>query len=358
MKDCNLWKLTLVILTYNRHKYVLRNIRYWSNKSICVRVVDGSDKAINRRVLDTFPNNIIYKYDTSSYNQRLAGVIPDLDTEYVALMGDDEFFVPSVLSSCIEELEKDSSLVSCSGVSMGFFSRNGKVFGKAAYPKLIDYKDGMNDDPINRLKTHMGNYAPSSIYGVNRVRPWSISMDTISKGEFDFFANLELSFEMCMCFSGKTKVINELMWLRSFDLIPVRDINPELDSNTKIKEWWYGPEYLLNRREYIDVMSKGFKKLNNMTNLNFRMAVTEGLESFMGQIKEVKKKSIIEKVMDALSILPLPIKSALRLILGGRHVKFYARPLREQAALLESKGVNVDYKELDVFDKLICDFNK
>ena len=36
-------KLTIVIFTYNRHKYLKRTINYWSNYKVKLLILDGSD---------------------------------------------------------------------------------------------------------------------------------------------------------------------------------------------------------------------------------------------------------------------------------------------------------------------------
>ena len=43
MDDLALHKLTIVIISYNRHKYLKRTISYWQNYNAKVVVLDGSD---------------------------------------------------------------------------------------------------------------------------------------------------------------------------------------------------------------------------------------------------------------------------------------------------------------------------
>ena len=48
----NLEKLTIVILTYNRHKYLKRTIHYWSNYNVNLVILDGSEKKLEDQYIE------------------------------------------------------------------------------------------------------------------------------------------------------------------------------------------------------------------------------------------------------------------------------------------------------------------
>ena len=109
----SLAKLTLVVPTYNRHSYALRNMFYWSGRSVTVHVLDGSPTPISLPELSGLAQNIHYHHLPVSIFDRLRIATELISTDYCALMGDDEFFIPSALESCIAELDLYSDLVSC-----------------------------------------------------------------------------------------------------------------------------------------------------------------------------------------------------------------------------------------------------
>ena len=43
----NLSKITIVIPSYERQKYLIKKIKYWSNFEVDVHIVDGSDKPLD-----------------------------------------------------------------------------------------------------------------------------------------------------------------------------------------------------------------------------------------------------------------------------------------------------------------------
>src|SRR5574337_94950 len=93
-------KLTLVIPTYNRQRYVLRNMRYWSGSTVTVHVLDGSERPIPAEEMVGLAATINYHHLPISWLNRLGKVANLVQTEYAALLGDDEFFLPNALQAC------------------------------------------------------------------------------------------------------------------------------------------------------------------------------------------------------------------------------------------------------------------
>ena len=54
----NLKKLTIVIFTYNRHKYLKRTVKYWLNYNIKLLILDGSQVKLEDSCLKS--KNITY----------------------------------------------------------------------------------------------------------------------------------------------------------------------------------------------------------------------------------------------------------------------------------------------------------
>ena len=123
----NLKKLTIVIFTYNRHKYLKRTLKYWSSYDVKVLVLDGSSTKFEDPCLHA--KNIKYIYDTRSLYDRLLSSVNYINTEYMILACDDEFYLPSALSSCIKFLLKETSYYSCGGRAVGFRTKKKKLLG-------------------------------------------------------------------------------------------------------------------------------------------------------------------------------------------------------------------------------------
>jgi len=353
-------KLTIVIPTYNRPKFALRNMKYWSGKNVCVRVLDGSDQEIDEKLLISLDQNIIYKHDPRSVTMRLVGVLSELDTDYVVLMGDDEFYLPSVVLSCIDELDKDKSLVSCCGCSMAFFQSEGKIFAKEQYAKLIGYDEVLRDSALERIKHHMGNYVPSLIYGVTRKDVWIRAFRAIGEKEFECYAVQELQFEMCVSFAGKAKVLKELMWLRSKEAVPISKVNPVLESKESFWVWWGRVGDTATGKEFVEIMSRAVRDLNYIPSFNYSNAIIEGCEAYVDAVnKYILPESLQEKLYSKMAlVLPVFLKSFIKYILKRISFVKNAQSLgfMDQAIMLNDSGVKVNFEEMKEVEEIVLSF--
>ena len=89
-----------------------------------------------------------------------------------------------------------------------------QIIGWPAYTEMANYAV-LQDDPIARMIHHMNLYTCSTIYSVIRTPVWKQAVGISSKKQFSVFALGENQFELAICYQGKSKVIQNLMWLRS-----------------------------------------------------------------------------------------------------------------------------------------------
>ncbi len=92
-------KLTIIVPTYNRQEFALRYMHYWSETKVTIIIIDGSKKSLEPAVLKKLKKNIIYIHNPIGIYQRLLAAIKHINTEYVLLGCDDEFYIPSALNS-------------------------------------------------------------------------------------------------------------------------------------------------------------------------------------------------------------------------------------------------------------------
>ena len=102
-KSEELNKLSIVIPTFDRQKYALRSMKYWSDNGIPkVHVLDGSKEPIEQKYLEDLGENLFYYHWPMSMSQRLINIGEYLTTPFTTLMADDEFLLPSGLEMAIK----------------------------------------------------------------------------------------------------------------------------------------------------------------------------------------------------------------------------------------------------------------
>lgn len=247
-------KLTVIIPTYNRYKYLLRSMTYWSGMEITVHVLDGSKNPVENDILSNLASNIQYHHLPIPILDRLKIAVNLVNTEYSALIGDDEFLLPSGLLACINTIESEG-LVSCLGRSLFFYTEAGKVIaeplnhesGSPWHPGFRNYKI-VNNDPASRVKNHMNPYLSTGCYSVTKTDVWKKNLLALAKSQNTAPSSSEIAFELCSAYQGKSRVINSLMWLRGGEL-------PNQLAGTsyiEFNEWYVDPIYKKEVFEFIN----------------------------------------------------------------------------------------------------------
>jgi len=358
----NLSRLTLVVPTYERQDFALRCMNYWADKGPYLIVLDGSVKPIRPAKLDFFDSHIQYLHRPVGLYQRLLEALDLVETDFVALAGDDEFYMPSAVEACIKQLDKDDGLVACCGRALGFWPKNQRVFGSPHYPRLKGYAVNA-EGAEERVVQHMRDYVPSLVYAICRAQLWKTAWGYTLRKEFPFFASGELQFEMFVAYAGRSKVVPELMWLRSHgETEPVRKTDPSLDVKKQIPGWWADPDKEKEHEEFISIMSRGFSELLPVTSGDLRRAVFTGVEAYLefyGNHTNSRGGLTILKRL-ALKIIPSFAKPFLKSVLRGfwRHKFGQHAELLQAARVLEESGVRVDFRALEEIQKIIIQFHK
>ena len=348
--------LSIAIPTFNRQEYVLRNMRYWSDYDVTVHIFDGSKVPIDDHLISTLGSNINYHHMPCSLMERLNKSIKVIDTEYSIMIADDEFFIPSALESCIQEMNNNHEIVSCTGSAISFRVRDKEVIGNVIYHKLRGHSI-MHDAPSARSFYHMSNYVPSTIYSVMRSDIWKKSMRSLSFKNYEIFVRSvgELQFEITASYLGKSKVINELMWLRSFENEPTRVQESEV--TIPIKDFWYKESNKSMRDEIIDTIVQSIASEEDNVSL-IAQDVSQAFDAYLN-IKTTQKSFKYWAYRTAQSILP---KSTVSLI--ARLLKLMKiiennslLSIYKLASILDKDDIKVDVVALEEIEKIVLRFH-
>lgn len=257
-------KITIIIPTRNRSKYIRRQIDYIKNWGSQIYLLDGSDE--KNSYLENLSNtdpNIRYIHNTKGLFARFEYMKNQIKTKYAMLMADDEFIIKKSLEMCIKFLEKNTDYVSCSGVAVGFMkSFKNKVIYKEMYSRLIGYKIS-SESPRDRTIDHMSRYVPSSVYGVLNSRVMIKFFEELHYTNTSCTETYENWLQNTTAYMGKIMVLPVLYWLRSMETAPVQDRNWK--RSLKFYQWYNQKKFKKEKIEYI----KNFCQANNENSYSF-----------------------------------------------------------------------------------------
>ena len=352
--------LTIVIPTYNRHKYILRSIKYWSNRHVEVLIVDGGDSALNESHLNDLSSNISYHYLPTGLLHRLKIASNLIKTKYCILLGDDEFFIPSALNSAVKMLDKDDKLAACCGQSISFWPgriaswlpKNPILLSYVVYPERKGYSISQNNRQ-KRMVMHMKNYSPTSVYSVVRTSDWKKAISIMAKKEFCAYGIFELQFELAISYLGKIKVLDELFWLRSAENENIQGTDLSLQIENSFEKWWTDSKKNNEHQEFLQIISEGLTD-NGSTVVNIIGYIRTSLEHYV-KFSNARQLTYFIKLRN-IFFFSLPIK--LQIII--KNIFFYqgvGKDFEENTRKMIESGTKVNIGELLEIKKLILEFH-
>jgi glycosyltransferase domain-containing protein len=346
------FKLSIVILTYERQKYVLRNLSFWSDKDVSLYILDGSQTSIAQEKIHNPRGNITYLHLPLSIAKRMCIAANLVRSEYVTFLADDEFFLPSALDACIRELEMDSNLVACCGHRLPKLTTSDLVVHQTQVSPEGTGSGGIYDDsPIKRMYDHMESYAPSSIYAVCRSKVWKHAVGAASDVCRSNNVAIEIMFELIMSFCGKIKVINQLMWIRSAEENSlVSGIEVEFD------EWFSDPRATDDVSKFINGVTNSLASYSySYTKDELSRSVRGACLNYIAFCKrnknsdnsiKPKNKNNAYIIRKTKSFIRKKISKLPGFLLFFLPKKLHFRPFELVISELESSGIKINWIEL------------
>jgi glycosyltransferase domain-containing protein len=198
-------ELTLVIITYERRNYLLRQIGFWSNENVRLLVLDGSQQPLSSDELQAYRHYVDYNHLIASYSERVRIAATLVKTPFVCFLCDDEFYLPQSLYDSLNFLKIHSDYVSAIGRCVGF-RLVPDLQGRMAYVH-VKARDIRSNNPRDRIILHMLPYAPTTYYSVMRTECWRSAITVAFKHNYSCVYTTALLFVLTLSFDGKSIIL-------------------------------------------------------------------------------------------------------------------------------------------------------
>lgn len=368
-------KMTIVMPTYERPEFALRNMSFWSGSQLQLLVLDGSKLKISELQLGKFGDNVRYIHLPISMAERLRFAKNLINTEYVSLLGDDEFLLPSGILACIKEIKKED-LIACLGRSLFFKFKDNKIFseslnhetGSPWHPGFKNY-NVLQSKPAQRVNFHMNPYLSTTCYAVTNSVVWKRSIDAFQNMQSSADCP-EIALELSNAFQGKSKVIDQLMWLRSGENDPMMLYGKREDYIT-FGRWYDNPKFDIEKHIFIEIIVDSVYSDNvSIPKNSIYKIIQSGCESFAlfertrrfgfkgwfvnesSQISFVALRyyltKMIRRVFEKLKIVERE----------DDYFDKYDTTLYGRACAWKDAGIGVDLDEIKLVSDLITNFHK
>ncbi|MDG2426880.1 MAG: TIGR00180 family glycosyltransferase [Acidimicrobiales bacterium] len=275
--------LTVVVPTWSRQDFVLRQLRFWSSSAARLIVVDGSDSALSDRVRSAVADHprLTYLHHRCSFADRLRIAGEHLSSKYAVMLGDDEFHLPSGLRAAVRILNEDADLVGCMGQVLSFSPMDGyrRCLFSRAYPGMADFS-AMQKDPTERLVAAMDPYTMATCYAVLRTPVWQRSWGSVGSYSSGVAAEMQQAFTVHLL--GPFRSNNAVQWLRSVEnsITPVSDLESERGRMLWFPEWWENHKWDVEHHEFLDRITAVVAERVGLPRPECRQAINAGAQLF------------------------------------------------------------------------------
>jgi glycosyltransferase domain-containing protein len=270
--------ITIIIPTYNRPKFLERAMSFWASYNCQIIVVDGSGVAFkNAKEIEGF-GNIRYIHSLTSIEDRILFASSIVETEFVAMLPDDEFYLPSALETAKNILKARIDVSFVAGATIGFFGAKGQLFTKHQYEG--DYELVINSDSALRRIGQRFESTDSTIYfGLRRLKDFREVISFACAKKYSCPYIHEIQVETATLLQGKIHFIKELMWLRCHEAPPIS--NNTFNRDYSVADW-FSDEKMQAERECFN------QTLNNFMSLTSRESVIADyvLQMYMSRDKK------------------------------------------------------------------------
>jgi glycosyltransferase domain-containing protein len=221
--EVDLSELTIVMPTFERPFFLLRQIKYLATWKTRIIIVDGSEKSPTPAVLEMLKSlpHIEYRHIRGSYVERISGVANEISTPFAMCLADDDLYLQMGLLQAIQKLKSNPSAVACMGQSIGLDFRLKKSYFFKYGSNLKEYSVN-GKTPKQRILNGFTEYRSATPYAVFRTsifkKVWR------PREHLSSLETVEYEHAIRTYFYGKLISTDSIYWIRSFEAQPVPSI--------------------------------------------------------------------------------------------------------------------------------------
>lgn len=276
--DDPLKSLTVIVPSYNRQSFLLRQIAYWQNTEAEVILLDGSPDPLSQRVREALRGipHIQYLHIPEHFTERLAVAGRMIDTPYTVLLGDDEFHLHSGLREAIRHLNKNADVAGCIGQSINFYvSKTNKQIAYGSGYSHYKY-EAWEEDVLERFEQAMDSYNAATCYAVLRTDVWKDSWASLLNTSCkDIW---EIQQTLTTYSAGKFSTVDHIYWLRSHENVSVAESNHF--KTPSFPTWWSSTKYADERQRVVEEIASVIRKHTHIPIAESEHLARSGLEMF------------------------------------------------------------------------------
>ena len=352
--------LTIVIPSFGRQKFLARQIEYWTSSRARILILDGTPSPMP---IQQCPENVDYRHVPIDFFERMKMATELVSTKYVALLGDDDLYLPSGLSACINWLDQNPSDAGAVGRALYFFYQDGRVFVNEKNPESSNFPKSVLTG-LDRLRNY---YFPGKIgaiaYGVYRSAQWKEAVRATYSSQYSCGYVYDTYLRTTLTYSGNISVCESITWMCSGENPPIQD-SSSFSRKLDLINWLNEPAWSVEREAFRRSLVEALVAIGPDDRSDLDAVVDEILKTLTERytVKLNARMSPLSRAKAALvRRTPRPLRQIAKRLLP-RSVKstfgWQGLDVSEVLINLRQRGIVVDDGDVENFERLVLEFHR
>jgi len=250
-------KITLICPTYHRRSFLGRLAYFYSDYPVRIIIADGTEGTPWEGAAN-LSNNIQYLHRPGeSVCDRICQATKKVASPYAALLGDDEFQLPSGLARSAAILDANASVNTAIGSCVGFnITKYGIVGGNVYEYRPKEFSHSLP----SRIEEFFLHYSPTIAYAVWRSEQLATAMILAAAHPWGSGNLYEWIQAFCGVCHGNHIIHDQMQWLRSDENPPKQ---AQLARSVEVSQWWEDPIFEQERQQLVRLLGPYLKEFLN-----------------------------------------------------------------------------------------------
>jgi len=290
-------QLTVIIFSRERHKELVKCLKYWENLGIRCMVLDNSSIALKNSSQNL--DSVYFHCAGLNLAERSLIASENISTKYSIICPDDERFLPQSLTSMISLLENENELNSVGANAIAISKYGPIITATSVYSQMRNYKN-LGDNSNNRIETHFfpenSEWKIASMYRVIRsstMRKLLKLFSQLSKISTPYI--FEITSEIFLAIDGKVKYLDFIYWIRNWENPAIN--KPDWDRRLGFSIWWTEDRFESEKNSWVHSILNEFtaqlKKEELLDLINTIAVKRKNIEIYV----EIKKPFLSDKYL-------------------------------------------------------------
>lgn len=357
----SLSRLTIVIPTFGRPDFLRRQIAYWQDSAVRIVIADGdSTSTFKEDGLDS--PSLTYLRLGGDFHGRMLRLADEVNTEFVAVLGDDDFFSQDGLRACLRRLDSDNSVIGCVGRSIRFFYQDGRILAEQRDPESKEFPREVTSGVERLFATYHPGKIGALFYGVYRSEVWKPVVKAAYSRKYSTGYIYDTIIRTLLTYRGAVGVEESVTWFCSAENPPVKSA-PGMNRQVDLLEWLVDPRFRTEVEECQQFLIHELSRLNLSTTTELAVAVHFVFDELRCRYEQKARNNTRlgrRFVAYAKRVFPRPIKRLVKTWAPKRfraQIDWTFQDLGIVGKQLESVGISVSREDLDRIAQSVLKFH-